>query len=192
MKNIPSVTMVSKNQYKIDAMRQFLSPHNINLEVKNFNVPEIQADTCDEVAMYSAQWAANKCGKPIIKADSGLFIEALNGLPGIYTSQFQKRLGPEKVLSLMKGEKNRKAEIVYALAFCEPHSNPKVFVGGCKGTISNKVLGKEGMLLDFIFIPEGSNFTMGELGEKDPQQRVDAWGDAELQFIRWYLKDLKF
>jgi XTP/dITP diphosphohydrolase len=187
MKQQLTVTMVTKNQYKITSMREVLKPYGIKLNVKSFDVPEIQADSCEEVAMFSAQWAANKCNRPVIKADAGLFIEVLNGLPGIYTSQFQKKLGPEKVLTLMMGETNRKAKIVYALAFCAPHSKPKVFVSGCNGIIANKAAGKEGMLIDYVFIPEGSEYTMGQLKEIDPKKRDAAWGDAEMQFIKWFL-----
>jgi XTP/dITP diphosphohydrolase len=182
------VTLVTKNQYKIESTRLALAPFGIKLELESFDVPEIQADTSEEIAMFSAQWAANKCGKPVIKADSGMFIEALNGLPGIYTSQFQKRLGPEKVLSLLENENNRKAKIVYALAYCEPNSEPKVFTSGCEGTISKEVLGDEGMLIDYIFIPNGSNYTMGQLRDIDLQKRTEAWGDAEVQFAKWFVK----
>jgi XTP/dITP diphosphohydrolase len=157
------VTMITKNQYKIDAMKKVLDIYGIELEIENFYVPEIQADSCEEVAKFSVQYAANKCGKPVIKADAGLFIEALGGLPGIYTSPFQKKLGPNKVLKLMEGETNRRAQIVYALAYCEPNSEPIVFIDGCKGKISIELKGDEGMLIDYIFIPNGSKKTMGEL-----------------------------
>lgn len=181
-----TVTLVTKNKHKIESMRRVLEPQGIGLEVENFYVPEIQADNAEEVAAFSAQYAANYCSKPVLKADSGLFIEALNGLPGVYTSQFQKLLGPEKLLKLLEGEANRKARIVYALAFCRPGENPVMFVSDCEGVISEQIRGKEGMLIDFLFIPQGSNQTLGELRETDPSKREQAWGDAEQQFVQWY------
>jgi len=183
------VTMVTKNQYKIEAMKKVLDVYGIGLEVENFYVPEIQADSCEEVVKFSVQYAANKCGKPVIKADAGLFIEALGGLPGIYTSPFQKKLGPSKVLKLMDGETNRKAHIVYALAYCEPNGEPIVFTGGCKGVISTELRGDEGMLIDYIFIPKGNNKTMGELKKEDPEKATKAWGNAEKNFVKWLLKN---
>lgn len=185
MNKTPKVTMVTKNQYKIDAMKKVLSPYGIELEVENFSVPEIQADTCEEIAGFSAQYAANHCGKPVIKADAGFFIDALNGLPGIYASQFQKKLGPTKVLKLMEGETNRGAKIVYALAYCEPGNEPIVFSSGSEGTISNEISGEEGMLIDYIFIPKGSTEVMGILKKTNPEIAENAWGDAEQQFAKW-------
>lgn len=185
------VTMVTKNKYKIESMKAVLEPEGITLEVEDFYVPEIQADTCEEVAAFSSQYAANYCSKPVLKADSGLFIEALGGLPGIYTSQFQKLLGPEKVLKLLEGETNRNAHIVYALAFCQPGGKPQIFVSGSQGVIAERQRGEEGMLIDFLFIPNGSNLTLGELRNTDPQKRKQAWGNAEQQFVQWYLRSLK-
>lgn len=186
-KNKPTITFVTKNQYKIDSMKRVLEKYGIDLNIEDFYVPEIQAETSEGIAKFSAQYAANKSGKPVIKADAGLFIEALNGLPGIYVSQFQKLLGPKKVLKLMEGETNRKAKIVYALAYCEPGKDPIVFTSGCSGTIAPEIRGEEGMLIDFIFIPEGSDKTMGELRKEDPEKRAQAWGDAEDQFAKWLL-----
>ena len=191
MKKQLRVTMVTKNQYKIDAMKNVLDTFGIELEIENFYVPEIQADSCEEVAKFSAQYAANKCGKPVLKADAGLFIDVLGGLPGIYASHFQKKLGPIKVLKLMDGEKNRNAQIVYSLAYCEPNNEPIVFTGGCEGQISKKLKGDEGMLIDFIFIPNGSKKTIGELKKCDPQKVSLAWGNTENKFAKWLLKNKK-
>jgi XTP/dITP diphosphohydrolase len=186
-----TVTLVTKNQYKIDSMKKVLEPRGIKLDIESFEVPEIQADSCEEVARFSAEYAANECGKPVVKIDSGIFIEALNGLPGIYASQFQKKLGPEKVLKLMEGETNRKAKIIQAVAYCEPGKAPIVFSGGIEGIIADEVRGEEGMLIDFIFIPKGSEMTMGELRKADPEKRTEAWGDAKEQFIVWMTENLK-
>lgn len=188
MKKQLKVTMVTKNQYKIDAMKKALDKFGIGLEIENFYVPEIQADSCEEVAKFSVQYAANKCGKPVIKADAGLFIEALGGLPGIYTSPFQKKLGPAKVLKIMEGELNRKAQIVYALAYCEPNGEPIVFSGGSEGVISSELRGDEGMLIDYIFIPNGGKKTIGELKKESPEKAAIAWGNAEKKFVEWLLK----
>lgn len=179
--------MVTKNKYKIESMRQTLNKYGVGLDVEEFYVPEIQADSCEEIAKFSAQYAAGKCGKPVIKADAGFFIEALNGLPGIYASQFQKKLGPQKVLRLMESESNRNAKIVYALAYCEPDKDPVIFSSGCSGSIAMEVRGDEGMLIDFIFVPEGNDKTMGELKKADPEKASRAWGDAEEQFVKWFL-----
>jgi XTP/dITP diphosphohydrolase len=180
------VTMVTKNQYKVAAMKKVLDTYDIELEIENFEVPEIQADSCEEVAKFSAQYAANKCGKAIIKVDVGLFIEALGGLPGVYTSPFEKKLGPQKVLKLMEGETNRKAKIVYALAYCEPKGESIVFSSDCSGLISREIRGKEGMLIGYIFIPKGQKLTMAELRDMDSNKARALWGKAKKNLLNGF------
>ncbi len=78
------LTIVTKNKYKVESMKKVLNKAGIGLKVMDFFVPEIQAETCEEVAAFSAKYAADFCGKTVLKTDSGLFIEALGGLPGVY------------------------------------------------------------------------------------------------------------
>ncbi len=170
-------------------MKHGLSEFDINLEVENLDTLEIQALTSSQVAAYSAKWAAEKLNRPVIKTDSGLFINCLNGLPGVYTSQFQKQLGPKKIMQLMQDEPDRSAYIRYALAYCEPGKEATVFETGTTGTIAQGIRGEDGMLIDYIFIPDEQKLTMGELRESQPEKREKAWGDAEKQFARWFLQN---
>ena len=54
-------------------------PRSVAIEQLPKETPEIQAKTNREVAEFSAQWAANKFGLPVIKEDVGMYIEALGG-----------------------------------------------------------------------------------------------------------------
>jgi len=183
------IYFITKNKYKLEAMRKRLESFKIGVENVAIDTPEIQADTCEEVAKFSAKYAAEKLNKPVLKADAGLFVEALGGLPGVYTNHFQKLLGPEKFLRLLEGEENRKAKIVYVLVYCEPGKEPVIFADGSNGVISTEPRSKEGMLIDFIFIPENSGGkSMGELREEDPELRQKFWGDAEGKFAKWFVE----
>lgn len=188
-----SVTLVSGNKYKIEATKKILSKFGIGVSSVNLQVPEMQADSTEDVAKFSVRFAADFLNKPVIKADAGLFIETLGGFPGVYTEYVRRTLGAEGVIKLLTGIKNRRAKIVYTLAYCEPKKEPVVFVSGSSGNISTEPRGKEGMLIDFIFIPDGSSgLTMGELKESNPDKRQKFWGDAEEQFARWFLSKNEF
>lgn len=54
---------------------------NIGVEVENIKMEttEIQADTVEEVAMHSAKEASDKLKCTVLKNDTGLYVEALNG-----------------------------------------------------------------------------------------------------------------
>ncbi len=183
-----SITLVTKNPLKIEAMERALVPYKIALNVENFYVPEIQSDTCEEVAKFSAQYAANYSGKAVVKADTGFYIDSLGGLPGVYTSEFERKLSPQKLLKLMQDETTRSASVVYAVAFCLPQGEPVVFSSGSRGIIAEDVQGQDGMLIDSIFIPEGFTRTLGEIKLESQAQADAVWGDAEEQFIKWYIQ----
>ncbi len=82
--------------------------------------PELQSLDVEEVAKYSAIWAAQKLGKPVLKTDVGYFIEALNGFPGPLVKWVNLTLTPSQVLGMLEGEMRRNLAIRDALAYAEP------------------------------------------------------------------------
>ena len=70
---------------------------------------EIQADDVEDVAKYSAKWASDKLKCSVLKNDTGLFVEALNGFPGVYTHYVDDTLGEDGLLKLLDGVENRKS-----------------------------------------------------------------------------------
>ena len=122
----------------------------------------------------------------MLKSDSGLYLEALGGLPGPYNHYFDKLIGVEKFLELFKYEKNRKARLEHCFAFCEPGKKSIVFSGGGTGTIAYEARGVRGRWHDKFYIPDGENKTLSELREIDYEKEATFWGDAKDQFARWY------
>ena len=167
--------------------------YGLDIEIidPDFEVYEIQAKTCAEVAAFSAKYAANKLGKPCLKSDTGLYIEALGELPGPYNAYFHKQIGVEKFLNMLKNETNRKAKIEHCFAFCEPGKEPIVFAGECRGTISKVARGKDGLWHDFFFIPDGETRTFAEIGDENPKERASNYGDAMDKFAKWAKENLQ-
>ena len=123
---------------------------------------------------------------PILKSDSGIYIEALGGLPGPYNHYFDKQIGVEKFLELFKNETNRKVRLEHCFAYCEPGEEPVVFSGGGTGTISYEARGTRGRWHDKFYIPDGETKTLSELREIDYEKEATYWGDAKDQFAKWY------
>ena len=127
---------LTTNKHKVEEANEFFEKkYGFNLEIVNpdFEILEIQAKTCLEVVKFSVKYAADKLGCAVLKSDSGLYIEALGGLPGPYNSYFDKQIGIDKFLEMFKNEKNRKARIEHCFAYCEPGKEPIVFSGGGTG-----------------------------------------------------------
>ena len=73
------ITYVTGNWAKIDSARQILEPLGYTVDNKKIDTIEIQADDVEDVAKYSAKWASNELKCNVLKNDTGLFVEALNG-----------------------------------------------------------------------------------------------------------------
>ena len=188
------IIYLTTNQGKMNEANEFfIKKYGIQLEIMkpDFEVLEIQADDCKQVATFSAEYAANKLNKPVLKSDTGLYIDALGGLPGPYNHYFDKQIGIKKFLELLKNESNRKARIEHCFAFCQPGQKPIVFTGGWTGKIAYEAKGEKGRWHDKFFIPDGEKMTLSELRELDYEKESSYWGNAKDQFAEWYLKNNK-
>lgn len=127
--------------------------------------------------------------RPCIKSDSGLYIDALGGLPGPYNAYFDKQIGVDKFLEMLKNEPNRKARLEDCFAYCEPNQEPIIFTGGGTGTIALEARGNLGRWHDKFYIPDGETETLSEIREKDRDYEAKFWGTAKYDFAEWYLKN---
>jgi len=131
---------------------------------------EIQSDSLSEIASYAVEEAANRLGIPIVAEDAGLFIDALKGFPGPYSSDIYKRLGIKGILKLMENVPHRNAKFLSVAAFCEPQSRPRFFTGSVAGNIGSHSQGIGGFGFDPIFKPvkgNGRTFAQMTVREKN-------------------------
>ncbi len=185
---------LTSNKLKFEeAEYVFHEKYGFDIDIVNpdFEIIEIQASSCSEVVSYSVKYACEKLGRPCIKSDSGLYIDALGGLPGPYNAYFDKQIGVEKFLELFKNETNRKARLEDCFAYCEPGGEPIVFSGGGTGSISLEAKGNIGRWNDLFYIPDGETKTLGELREIDKDYEAKFWGNAKYDFADWYVSYLK-
>ena len=155
------LTYVTGNWAKILSARQILEPLGYKVNQVKMDTIEIQDDDMEKVAAYSAKWASDKLKCNVIKNDSGLFIEALNGFPGVYTHYVDDTLGENGILKLMEGVENRSAYFKEVIAYCKYGGEPVIFTGITKGTIAKEKSGSYGWSWYFIFIPDGEEKTLG-------------------------------
>jgi len=180
---------LTTNIHKVEAANYlFKDKIGFDLEIVNpdFEIMEIQAKSCGEVVAFSVKYAADKLGYPCLKSDSGLYIDALGGLPGAYNSYFDKQIGVKKFLNMFEKETNRKARLEDCYAYCEPGKEPIVFTGGGTGTIAYEAKGNSGRWHDKFYIPDGETKTLSEIRDKDRDYEAQFWGTADLDFANWY------
>jgi len=156
------IAYVTNNPNKASESVFILREMGINIEPVLIKIPEIQSDDLTEIAKFRAKEAYRRLKRPVIVEDAGLFINALNGFPGPYSSYVFKTIGIDGVLKIMKGVKNRKAIFKSVIAF---HNGKRIitFVGEVEGKISFKPKGSS-WGFDPIFEPKGfKGLTYGQL-----------------------------
>ena len=114
---------------------------------------------------------------PVISDDSGLCIKSLKNIPGIYSARLAKKHGSffkamKFILKKMEMKKNRKATFVCSLSYRNKNKKIIVVEGKIKGTISKKIIGKNGFGYDPIFIPLRKKITFGQMS-KSRKIRMD-------------------
>ncbi len=125
--------------------------------------PEIQADTINETIVPGLKWLMERCDRPIMIDDSGLFIDALKGFPGVYSAYVFKTIGCDGILRLMDGVKDRSARFECCIGFMRPGGEPSIVKGVSKGSIALAKAGSGGFGYDPVFIPEGHSETFAQM-----------------------------
>ena len=175
---------VSSNYHKYQEAKKILHSFGIRLGFFKYDLEEIQSSSLNEIASKKAIQAFQKCKKPIIVEDDGLFIDSLYGFPGPYSSYVFKTVGNKGILQLLK--QNRKAKFVSIISFCDD-KNSKSFEAKIDGSISKTQNGK-GWGYDSIFMPKNLNKTFAELANKN---KLSHRYKALKKFSNWYLHKLK-
>ena len=158
---------VTGNELKIKLAKSIFEKNGVEVIQEDIETPEIQSLDCKEIADYSSKYAANLLNKPVLKNDSGFFIEALDGFPGALAKYAEDKIKADGFIKLLEGKDNRKAYWVEILSYCEPGGNPVSFASYSYGKIANEVHEGIGYDYDKIFIPEDDTRTFSEMSEEE-------------------------
>jgi len=185
------VYFVTSNVHKFQEARQILSEYRLATAKLKVEAVEIQDDSLENIAKFSALDAVKNCGLPVFVEDAGLFVEALNGFPGPYSKYVYNTVGLKGILKLMKNEANRSAYFMSVVAFATPEEQPTCFVGKVEGNISLQEQGTSGFGYDPIFKPlEGNGRTFAEMTAEE-KNGYSHRGKALRRFAEWYSSGCK-
>ena len=142
---------VTGNDLKVKLAKSIFEKRGVEVIQEDIDTPEIQSLDCKEIAEYSSKYAANLLNKPVLKNDSGFFIESLDGFPGALAKYAEDTIKAEGYIKLLEGKVNRKAYWVEVLSYCEPGKDPVSFTSYSYGRIANEVHEGHGYDYDKIF-----------------------------------------
>ncbi|RLI86820.1 MAG: non-canonical purine NTP pyrophosphatase, RdgB/HAM1 family [Archaeoglobales archaeon] len=157
------VYFVTSNEGKFVEVREIGKMYGVDVEWLRRRYLEPQGSDLREIASLSAKILSNEIEKPFFIEDSGLFINALKGFPGPYSSFVFKTIGNEGILKLMEGVEDRKAYFLAVIAFWDGEK-VLTFEGKVEGLISREIRGKMGFGFDPIFEYNGKTFA--EMGDE--------------------------
>lgn len=180
------LAFVTGNEGKLEEARRKLAPLGVELTQDARGYPEVQADTLEEVARFGAEHLLERLDTPFVLDDSGLFIHALDGFPGVYTSYVHRTLGLPRVVGLLEGEADRSAHFQAVVAFGDPATGEvQLFPGRVDGTVAPEVLeGPHGFGYDPVFVPDGFDVPFSRLAPEE-KNRVSHRGRALDALAAW-------
>ena len=171
------LVFATSNKGKYNEVKKMM-PRNINLlSLNDLNfIGDIQetGKTLKQNAKIKSDFIFNKFGINCFADDSGLEIDSLNGMPGIYSARFAGKTcnsndNIEKVWKLLTGYKNTDAKFKSILSL-NIDGKTFFFEGKINGKIIFNKRGTNGFGYDSIFIPNGYNKTFAELNSVEKNE----------------------
>ena len=168
------VLLATRNAGKVDELRRILAPYGVQLvgmdEAPPYEPgPETGATFADN-ALAKAREAVAATGLPSVADDSGLVVDALNGMPGVLSARWAGRHGDDLAnLELLLAQiadvpdERRGAAFVCAAAWALPDGREGVVEGAVRGRLLRAPRGTGGFGYDPLFVPDGAMLTTAEL-----------------------------
>jgi XTP/dITP diphosphohydrolase len=169
------ILLASRNPKKLGELRRILAPTLPDIEVVGLDdvepydeVPETGA-TFAENALLKAREGFRHTGLPTVADDSGLTVDALNGMPGIFSARWAGRHGDDGAnLQLVLGQvadvPDERLGAAFACAVAYVGPDTEILTDGrMPGRLIREPRGANGFGYDPIFVPDGHDVTSAEL-----------------------------
>lgn len=173
------IIIASGNAHKLSEIKAIIEPLKVNSKLELDSIANMGIDEPDEPynsfmenACHKAKYYAAITQFPTLSEDSGLCIAALGNSPGVYTKDFVAECGGIdnafiKLEEQLKGQDDYTAYFFCAAALYLPKEQKLITAEGkCLGKISFPPRGDKRFAFDPIFIPDGYNQVMAELGDE--------------------------
>lgn len=177
------LNVLTSNEGKFREYKNNLEPYFREIRMADIGYPEIQANTLEKVVKYILDELSSFA--PLIIDDSGLFIDTLNGFPGVYSSYVMDTLGCEGILKIMDGEENRDAHFECVIGYL--NEDKELFKGISEGKITKKMKGKGGFGYDPIFQPINNEKTYAQMSTQE-KNKLSHRGNAMEKFLNYIKK----
>ena len=174
------VVLATRNQHKVVEVRRILADAALDVDLVGLDAfpdaPDVAETglTFEENALLKARAISRATGLPAIADDSGLAVEVLGDMPGIFSARWAGNHGDDAAnLQLLLAQlsdvadPDRAAAFVCAAALVMPDGTEDVVRGELRGRIITAPRGSNGFGYDPVFVPDGETRTTAELEPKE-------------------------
>ncbi len=166
-----TVVCATANPHKVAEISMILDGV-VELLPRPDSVGEVVEDagTLEGNARLKATAVARATGMPALADDTGLFVTALDGAPGVETAYFAGPTATDvenraRLLADLDGVEDRSAEFIAVAMIVWPDGTEISTRGVCPGRIAHAEAGAGGFGYDSVFIPDGGGgATFAKLG----------------------------
>jgi XTP/dITP diphosphohydrolase len=164
------LVFASNNPFKVKEIKSILGESFILRSLPDVNIHEDIPENepyLEGNALAKARYVFDRTRMNVFADDTGLEIEALNGLPGVHSARFagenkDSSANIEKVQLLLGEAENRRARFRTVIALILENKE-YTFEGIVTGKIIKEKRGKEGFGYDPVFVPDGRTRTFAEM-----------------------------
>ncbi|OLR64297.1 RdgB/HAM1 family non-canonical purine NTP pyrophosphatase [Peptoniphilus porci] len=173
------LVLSTDNINKLREIREILQDLDVkiygksDIEGLDFEVIE-DGDTLYDNALKKASAIADRVNYAVLADDTGLFVNSLNGEPGVhsarYASEHDDKKNREKLLNNLKNKEDRSAYFKTQIVLIDEDKNIIPIEGVCSGKISLEEKGDNGFGYDSIFVPDGFDKTFAEMSHEEKNE----------------------
>jgi XTP/dITP diphosphohydrolase len=160
------VTACTGNAHKLGEFQALFPDWDLDL-LGGVEFPPEDGVTYLENALIKARFGrtVGAADRWMLADDSGIEVAALGGGPGVQTARWAEGRHVEKLLAALDGAADRRAQYVCELVVLSPERQEVRGTGVLRGTIALAPAGDEGFGFDPVFVPDGHEQTVAELGD---------------------------
>lgn len=174
----PRLVLATRNEHKVRELHRILEAAGLDVDIVGLDefpdAPDVRESgaTFADNALLKARAASAATGLPAVADDSGLTVDALNGMPGVLSARWAgshrtDRLNYELVLAQLEDVPDERlgAAFACAAALALPDGTERVAEGTVVGRLTRQPRGSNGFGYDPIFVPDGDDRTLAEYSD---------------------------
>jgi XTP/dITP diphosphohydrolase len=164
---VASAVLASANAHKLEELREGLPGWRLDA-LESSDWPDETGDTYEENARIKARFGRAHAPADVwvLGEDSGIEVDALDGGPGVRSARWAPRGDQaDALLDRLAPEDERRARMVTEIVALAPSGEEIHVRGVLEGELARERRGESGFGYDPIFIPEGYDRTVAELGD---------------------------